>query len=164
MSSITELSSILTLNVVKLNTLWLEAPLKLLMNAFTPLVALLLGVSQPIQNLDLILSELPDGEHYYAKSTSHELTGDHSLFFKKWGRIVVGVDTTSALRMTCFKGFIEEDSIVNATRVLPPYTPSAEWTYQPGEMIDLGDYDRRIEAIAATDRTSLNTCLEVFAR
>ncbi|MEL6854074.1 MAG: hypothetical protein AAFO83_03085 [Cyanobacteria bacterium J06607_13] len=134
------------------------------MNTFTPLIALLIGVSQPVQNLTLVLSELPDGEHYYVQPTSHELTGDRALFLKKWGRIVVGVDTLSSSRVTCFKGFVEEDAIVDATRVHPPYTPNAEWTYQSGEMLSLGDYRRRTDAIAATDRTALDICIDVFAR
>ncbi|MBE9063572.1 hypothetical protein [cf. Phormidesmis sp. LEGE 11477] len=133
------------------------------MNALTPLVALLLGV-QPSQNPALGLFELPDGEHYYVEPISSELTGDRTLFLQKWGRIVVGVDTISSFNSTCFKGFVEADAIVNATRVLPPYTPNAEWTYQPGEMTNLSNYDRRIEAIAATDRAALDICLEVFAR
>ncbi len=143
------------------------------MNALMPLVVLVLGI-QPVQNLALGLSELPDGEHYYAAPTASELAGseliageligDRTLFLQKWGRIVVGVDMVSSANSTCFKGFVEEGKIVDATRVLPPYTPNAEWTYQPGEMIDLSDYDRRIEAIAATDRTALDICLEVFAR
>ncbi|WP_038015638.1 hypothetical protein [Synechococcus sp. PCC 7335] len=134
------------------------------MNAVTPLVMLLLGMSQPVQNLALVLSELPDGEHYYAEPTSSELIDERSLVLEKWGRIVIGVDTISSSKMACFKGFVDGDAIVDATRVLPPYTPNAEWTYQPGEMISLSDYDRRIEAIAATDRTALDICLEVFAR
>ncbi|EDX86409.1 hypothetical protein S7335_4113 [Synechococcus sp. PCC 7335] len=125
---------------------------------------LLLGMSQPVQNLALVLSELPDGEHYYAEPTSSELIDERSLVLEKWGRIVIGVDTISSSKMACFKGFVDGDAIVDATRVLPPYTPNAEWTYQPGEMISLSDYDRRIEAIAATDRTALDICLEVFAR
>lgn len=134
------------------------------MNAFTSLVVLLLCVPQHMQNLTPALFELPDGQHYYAEPTSSELTRTRSLFLQKWGRIVVGVDTLSSAGTTCFKGFIEEDTIVDATRVLPPYTPNAEWAYQPGEMVDLSDYDRRTEAISATDRAALDICLEVFAR
>ena len=137
------------------------------MNAFTPLVVLLLSV-QHMQNLTPALSELPDGQHYYAEHhaepISSELTRTRALFLQKWGRIVVGVDTLSSSRRACFKGFVEENAIVDATRVLPPYTPNAEWTYQLGEMINLSHYDRRTDAIAATDRAALDICLEVFAR
>lgn len=145
------------------------------MNVFTLPVVLMLGM-QPVQALSLALTpelfDLPDGEHYFVAArsnelTSNELTSDRTLFLRKWGRIVVGVDTISS-QATCFKGFVEENAIVGATRVLPPYTPNAEWTYQSGKMIDLGGYDRQIEAIAATDtatdRTALDTCLEVFSR
>ncbi|MEL7314050.1 MAG: hypothetical protein AAFN08_03755, partial [Cyanobacteria bacterium J06559_3] len=96
--------------------------------------------------------------------SSTELTPNAYLLLQKWGRIVVGVDTLSSSRTTCFKGFVEDNAIVDATRVLPPYTPDAEWTYQPGEMLDLSDYDRRGDAIAEADRTALNVCLDVFAR
>ena len=134
------------------------------MNALTSLVVLLLCMPQLMQNLTPALSDLPDGQHYYTESTAYELLRPRALFLQKWGRVVVGVDTRSSNGTTCFKGFVEENAIVDAARVLPPYTPNAEWTYQPGEMIDLSNYNRHTGAIAATHRTALDICLEVFAR
>ncbi len=127
-------------------------------------VMLLIGMPQPVQDSALSLSELSDGEHYYSEPSSTELTHNAYLFLQKWGRIVVGVDTLSSSRTACFKGFVEGNAIVDATRVLPPYTPDAEWTYQPGEMLDLSGYEIRMDAIAEADRAALNVCLDVFAR
>ena len=128
------------------------------------LVVLLVGLPQVTLDSALPLSELPDGEHHYTGSVVSELTDDTYLLLQKWGRIVVGVDSLSSRGPVCFKGFIEANTIVDATHVRPPYTADAEWDYQPGEMLDLSLYDRSADAIADADRIALSTCLDVFAR
>ncbi|MEM9005074.1 MAG: hypothetical protein AAGE59_16320 [Cyanobacteria bacterium P01_F01_bin.86] len=127
-------------------------------------VMLFIETAQPASTQNSVLSELPDGEHYYLGHSSSELFDTPYVLFHKWGRIVVGVDSRSPSGLACFKGFIEDNTIVDATRVLPPYTPDAEWDYRPGEMLDLSNYERHPDAIAATDRSTLSTCLDVFAR
>ena len=131
---------------------------------FVSLVALCMGAMQLAYSQDTPLSESPNGEYFFKGSPSSELSGEPYLLLHKWGRIVVGMDARLPLEIACFKGFIEDNKIVEATRVLPPYTPDADWAYQPGEMLDLGSYERSTEPSMEVDRETLEVCLQVFSR
>lgn len=127
---------------------------------------LFINAAQTAYGQDRPLLELPDGEYRYLGEASSEFWDQPYVLLQKWGRIVIGVDADLPSEVACFKGFIEGNSIIDATRVLPPYTPDAEWEYQSGEMLNLDQYDRVTEPVAMTDgdTSNLEICLEVFAR
>ena len=110
------------------------------------------------------LRALPDGEHYYQGQSSSELLVTPYALFHKWGRIVVGIEGHSPADAACFKGFLEGHAIVDATRVLPPYTPDAEWNYQSGLMLDLSQYEKGVNPANEVEREALEICLDVFSR
>ena len=124
---------------------------------------------QESQRTSLSLSEIPNGEHYYVGHPSSELSDEPRVLLSKWGRVVVGISTRLhlgrlPLGAVCFKGFVEGDKIMNATRVLPPYAPDSQWDYLPGEMLDLSQYEKVASSPAAEDTAALGICLEVFSR
>ncbi|MBE7381023.1 MAG: hypothetical protein F6J95_006400 [Leptolyngbya sp. SIO1E4] len=127
-------------------------------------VMLFMGIAPGAQGHEAFLQELPDGEHYYRGHGASELLTAPYTLFRKWGRIVVGIHGHSAMDAACFKGFLDGSTLVDATRVLPPYTPDAEWDYQPGVMLDLGQYEKVTDPMVAADREALEVCLEVFSR
>ena len=131
---------------------------------FVSLMALPIGALQLAHSQEVPLSGSPNGEYFFRGSPSSELSGESYLLLRKWGRIVVGMDARLPLEIACFKGFIEDNKIVDATRVLPPYTPDADWAYQPGEMLDLDSYERSTEPSIEVDREMLEVCLQVFSR
>ncbi|MDB9527000.1 hypothetical protein PN498_13450 [Oscillatoria sp. CS-180] len=119
----------------------------------------------PLTHLSISpLSEMPNGRHYYSETSASEFLDAPYVLFQKWGRIVVGIDSSSRSGTACFKGFIEDNAIVDATRVSPPYTPDAAWDYQSGEMLNLSHYYRVTDPISDAEQAALEVCLEVFAR
>ena len=132
-------------------------------------IALLIGATQwvPRDNPNseqLSLSELPNGEYYYLDAPRSELSANSYVLLHKWGRIAIGIDVRPPSGSACFKGFIQDNRIVDATRVLPPYTPDAQWDYQPGDMLDLSYYNNVADPVAEEVRANLEICLDVFAR
>ncbi|MEO0533471.1 MAG: hypothetical protein AAF215_06345 [Cyanobacteria bacterium P01_A01_bin.123] len=131
---------------------------------FATSIPLFIGVVQPTQGQNISFSALPNGEYYYLGTPASEFLDSPYILLHKWGRIVIGIDARLPTRLVCFKGFVEDDRIVDATSVLPPYTPGSAWDYQSGEMLDLSQYDRITYAGTEEDRATLDICLDVFSR
>lgn len=127
-------------------------------------IPLCIGLSQWVYGQNEPFSALPNGEYYYLGPPSSELFDSPYIVLHKWGRIVIGIDARSPHQLICFKGFVEENRIIDTTTVLPPYTPDAQWDYQPGEMLSLSQYTRVAYTSTEADREILETCIEVFAR
>lgn len=152
------------------------------------------GVSQPAiaqspPPQSLSLQNLPTGEYYYQRPSPPGRPSRAYVLLRKVGRTVIGLDVRLRER-ACFRGFIEDNRIVDATRVLPPYQPDSQWQYGEGVMLDLDAYQRipispdssaadpvisnqalpyapishEGEAITPEDRATLQTCIELFWR
>jgi hypothetical protein len=138
----------------------------------------------------LSLESLPTGEYYYqlsdpvADQVSSQSAGQatrdfaeqstgkspltssmsgQSVLLRKAGRTVIGVQLGSGSGNPCFRGFVQGNRIVNATRVFPPYNPAARSDFQP-EMFDLSEYSQVEAAVSEADRATLQTCMQFFWR
>lgn len=100
----------------------------------------------------LSLEEQSTGQYYY--------TG--YILLRKAGHTAIGVDGRRS-RLICFRGFVEGDRIVNATRIMPPYQPDSRWESRDGTMVDLSGYDR-VGQPDEEQLEALQKCLDVFAR
>lgn len=109
-----------------------------------------------------MLENLPTGNYYYENLRS-ERVGNQYIVLRKVGHVVVGVDVQSRLRNPCFKGFVEQNSIVDATRIFPPYDPASKWEHRKGEVFNLDSYRRIEQTFTASDNTALQKCLRVFS-
>jgi hypothetical protein len=121
------------------------------------------------------LESLPPGTYYYEHPSRSA-----SVLLRKAGRSVIGLDSQE---QACFRGFIEGDRIVNATRVDPPYQPDSRLEHRDGIMLNLAEYQRVEDSIAANapfaatiaprpsleehmrqvDRETLQTCIQFFS-
>ncbi|NEQ26964.1 MAG: hypothetical protein F6K28_49695 [Microcoleus sp. SIO2G3] len=110
------------------------------------------------------LEDLPPGEYYYEGSYSPQMKGNQYVLLRKSGKTVVGLEVRSRSRNPCFRGFADENRIVNATRVFPPYHPDSKWEFQQGEALNMNQYHRVDQAGTTSDRETLQTCLQVFWR
>lgn len=137
--------------------------------------AVVLAIAVVSQREAIALESLPPGEYYYENPSSFAY-----VLLRKSGRTVIGLD---AQGRACFRGFIEGDHIVNATRVYPPYQPDSRLEHQDGIMLDLAQYQRAESPIAErdpagmtiaprpsledqmrqVDRATLETCLQFFS-
>lgn len=131
---------------------------------FLTSIIMTLNIAQWGQGQSLPLLTLPNGEYYYSSPSSSEGFDSPYILLHKWGRIAVGIDARLPTNVACFKGFVDDNRIVDTTVVWPPYAPDAQWQYQPGEMVDLSGYERMIDAATAADTAALDVCLEVFSR
>ncbi|HHP7243378.1 MAG TPA: hypothetical protein ACFE0H_01695 [Elainellaceae cyanobacterium] len=115
------------------------------------------------------LESLLNGDYVYeaiAPSSTVPLSevASHQILLRKAGHVAIGMQTNFLSQHLCFKGFIEGNQLVDTTRVLPPYTPDAQWHYDQGNWLDLDDYHRRQQAVSPEDRAAFETCLLVFSR
>jgi len=117
------------------------------------LTAVLIFTSYIAQARFVLLEKLPTGNYYYEK-----VAGTDYVLLRKVGRIVVGIS-----RNICFKGFANKNSIVDATRVSPPYNPASQWEHQRGEAINLNYYRQKNTAISAKNQAGLLKCIRVFS-
>jgi len=116
-----------------------------------------------IVQLPTSLENLPTGQYYYENVAGGRVEQGYILL-RKIGRTVVGIDGRSRTQSPCFRGFLEGDRIVDATRIYPPYHTDSRWDAHRGEMVDLGDYQRVNRAITDEQAETLITCLRIFSR
>lgn len=135
-------------------------------NAHKITAALILFIAlpgNPVQAQFLVLESLPSGEYYYEKLLSSKKSINRYLLLSKRGHIVTGIDGQSLSKNPCFKGFVKQNSLVNVTRVFPPYDPASKWEFLKGEAFDLNLYRKVDRAIAASEKTALLKCIQVFS-
>lgn len=103
------------------------------------------------------LEMLPTGEYYYESSgagrTSHVL-------LRKVGRTTIGVDLQAIGDPICFRGWLDGNTVVNATWMLPPYQPDSRLRHEDGILLDLTAYRPAIDSPSETDRAALRSCLQ----
>lgn len=127
-------------------------------------LVLSLAVTTNSSGPSLSLEDLPPGEYYYEGSYSSEMRGSQYVLLRKVGKTVIGLEVQSRSRNPCFRGFAEENRIIDATRLFPPYHPDSKWEFQQGEALNLNRY-HRVEQVGTTgDRETLQTCIGVFWR
>lgn len=109
------------------------------------------------------LENLPTGEYYYEKIGTREGVPSQAILLRKAGRTVIGVQIRSASNNPCFRGFAENNRIVNATRVFPPYNPASRSDFRE-ELLDLDQYILVEREVSQGDRATLQTCIQFFWR
>ena len=114
-----------------------------------------LGAKIPISTpstSSLSLEEQSTGQYYYAGY----------ILLRKAGHSAIGIDGRRS-QLACFRGFVEGDRIVNATRVLPPYQPDSRWESETGMMVDLSRY-QQVGQPDEDQLRALQKCVDVFSR
>ncbi len=110
------------------------------------------------------LEELPTGNYYYEELASSQRGRRQYVLLRKAGRVVVGIEVGPKSGNACFKGFVEQNSVVTATRIFPPYAPDSRWEHQRGEAINLNRYRRTDWTGTDSDKAALLKCLQLFSR
>ena len=122
---------------------------------------LLAGMVNPV----IDLRDLENGEYYYERPAATNVVSNRIrneyLLLSKRGRLITGIHLGSQAGALCFRGFIQENTIVDATRIFPPYTPASRWDFQE-EMLDLAPYQQINREITANDREALTNCIQFF--
>lgn len=120
------------------------------------------------------LESLPTGQYYYVNSNAGSDAGSNAdaepaerrrqayVLLRKAGTTVIGVDGRSQTP-TCFRGFIEGDRIIDATRVFPPYQPDSRWDTQE-ELVNLSQYQAIEQPPSPEQAETLQTCIQFFWR
>lgn len=110
------------------------------------------------------LTALPTGRYYFAPPDQSSTSRKRPSFvlFRKSGSTIIGWDHRSALEPACFRGFIEGDQVVRATRLFAPYQPDS--VLQSGETIDMSGLESTDHEISAAEAQSLQTCMNFFWR
>lgn len=128
----------------------------------TSLILFLVLGDESAQREFAMLENLPTGNYYYENLRS-EKVGNQYIVLRKVGHVVVGVDVQSRFRNPCFKGFVEQNRIVDATRIFSPYDPASKWDHRKGEVFNLDSYRRIEQTFTASDNAALQKCLRVFS-
>ena len=129
-------------------------------------VVLILSVvftDSPAQAESITLESMPTGNYYYQGLRFSEVARSPYILLRKVGHTVAGVEVRGRVGNPCFKGFVDQNSVVDATRVFPPYNPDSEWKHQKGEMFNLDSYRRIERTFTASDNAALQKCLRVFS-
>lgn len=113
-------------------------------------------ISHPVT----LVSDLPSSEYYYERADG--TAGEHSLFFRRSGFTVIGVEMRSQSQL-CFQGFFRNNRITNMTRILPPYSPASRMEVSQ-EGINLARYQASQRAITDEERETLLDCIHLFWR
>ena len=111
-----------------------------------------------------VLANLPTGQYLYEEKNIAATARSGYILVYKVGHTAIGIDGRSRLQSPCFRGFVEGNQIVNATRVFPPYRPDSRWESQRGEMVDLSHYQLSDRPISAEQVSTLRTCIQFFGR
>lgn len=111
-----------------------------------------------------LLENLPTGQYLYRDGGADGAPRRGSILLRKIGHTVIGLDQRPRAGNACFRGFLEGDRILNATRIYPPYQPDSRWEQQPGTMVDLSQYRSVDAAVTHEQAAMLHTCLTVFSR
>lgn len=108
------------------------------------------------------LESLPTGQYYYVTSDAEERRGQSYVLLRKAGTTVIGVDGRSPTP-ACFRGFIKDDRIIDATRVFPPYQPDSRWDTQQ-DLMNLSQYQVIEQDPTDEQAETLQTCMQFFWR
>jgi hypothetical protein len=108
------------------------------------------------------LEQLPTGLYYYSQSNQISSKRPNFVFFRKSGSTIIGWDHRSTVAPACFRGFIEGNQVINATRVLAPYQPDSQ--LQQGQTIDLATYSATEDTVPDAATETLQTCMNFFWR
>ncbi len=117
-----------------------------------------------VQAQPATLADLPAGSYRYEATHVSSGAEPSQLLLWKRGHTVIGVQSRSATAKFCFRGFVEQNRIVNATRVAPPYAPDSRWEALRGDAFNLDDYRRSERALTEGDQAALRQCFQVFWR
>lgn len=117
-----------------------------------------------VQAQSTMLKSLLTGEYYYNRLDSSRMSGNRYLFFHKIGHTVIGIDVQSLSKNPCFRGMVNQNSIINVTRIFPPYDPASKWEFLQGKALDLNHYRKIDRASTASDRAALLRCIQVFSK
>lgn len=117
----------------------------------------------PAQAESVKLENMPAGNYYYERLRFSEVARNQYVLLRKVGHTVAGIEVRGRSGNPCFKGFVEQNSVVDATRVLPPYNPASKWEHQKGEMLNLDTYRRIDRTFTARDNAALQKCIRVFS-
>jgi hypothetical protein len=135
------------------------------MGAIRPVTtAILLLVALITQQDTATLENLPTGEYRYERIAGAGRGRPAYVLLRKVGTTVIGLDARSLREQACFRGFIQDNQIVTATRIFPPYQPDSRWEHIEGLMVDLEQYQRVDREDSEADRAALQTCIEFFWR
>ncbi|MBF2003428.1 MAG: hypothetical protein IGS38_22230 [Synechococcales cyanobacterium M58_A2018_015] len=121
--------------------------------------------AEPIMTLEA----LPPGQYDYLQVEPNPdglalpERQDNTLLLHKVGRTVIGVNRRRGMAQLCFRGFAEDNRLLNVTRIFPPYQPDSNWDFQ-ADWLDVSNYQRRERAFTAAEQADLLTCLQVFGR
>lgn len=107
------------------------------------------------------LEMLPTGEYYYESAGTGR---PQQVLLRKVGRTTIGVNLQAIGEPVCFRGWLEENAIVNATWMLPPYQPDSRLMHEDGVLLDLSAYRPAIDPPSAADRAALRSCIQFFWR
>lgn len=118
----------------------------------------------PVQPQHTMLRSLTSGDYYYEKINSFKMSNNRYLLFHKIGHTVIGIDVQSLFENSCFRGMVSQNSIVNVTRIFPPYDPASKWEFLQGKAIELNHYRKIDRASTASDRAALLRCIQVFSK
>lgn len=107
------------------------------------------------------LEQLPTGLYYYSQPDASPKRPDFVLF-RKSGSAIIGWDHRSVTAPACFRGFLDGNQIVHATRVFAPYQPDSQ--LQQDETIDLTTYEASQPSLSDSTADTLQTCINFFWR
>ena len=127
------------------------------------LILSVVSTGNPAQAEFITLENMPTGNYYYEGLRFSEVARSPYILLRKVGHAVAGVEIRGRVGNPCFKGFLDQNSVVDATRVLPPYNPASKWEHQKGEMFNLDSYRRIDRTFTASDNAALQKCLRVFS-
>ncbi|NJL21623.1 MAG: hypothetical protein HC895_13685 [Leptolyngbyaceae cyanobacterium SM1_3_5] len=95
------------------------------------------------------LEMLPMGEYYYERTGAGR---PQHVLLRKVGRTTIGVDLQAIGEPICFRGWLDGNTVVNATWMLPPYQPDSRLMREDGVFLDLNTYRRRSTVRARRSR------------
>lgn len=115
------------------------------------------------------LQALSNGTHFYGEVGSPNDVGGKYVLFRKAGNTVIGSEyIQNSGHPTCFKGTIDQDSVVNVTFALPPEpgTGGTFWDFETqGRLNLLATYPHSLDDVTPSGNVArfLRECVQVFS-
>lgn len=106
------------------------------------------------------LERQPRGEYYYENTAAGR---PRYLLLRHTSRTVIGIDMQPIGAPMCFRGWLEDDRVVNAIALRPPYQPDSRLSRAP-VLLDLTDYQPATAEPSQADRAALRSCINFFWR
>ena len=124
-------------------------------------IASIIIFAECIQAHPLSVASLPTGNYYY-EPISAEASSKHSLFFRKSGFTIIGVEIQARNKLLCFRGIAKENEIVNVIRLFTEH--SGENEFIKGKNIDLAIYQDTNRAVSDSEQEALRNCIHALWR